>query len=409
MAPQRVWDVAIAGAGPAGATLACALLGARPDTRVCLLDRHRFPRDKACGDGIGPGVVRSLTELALLAVCEGFEPVELIRVRSSTGQELAAGLPVLDGGRPIGYVIPRLVFDHRLVTAAIGRGAADRTGQALQEAHFNAATGLWELLIRHDGAGERPEETIEAKVLVGADGARSLVRRRLGIPYNSPRHTGVSIRQYTTVEDGGVRALEFDFLPDLQPAYGWYFAVSDHRANIGVVCDAAVYKARKLDLDVLLNDQHRTLAAHHRLTPEADSTRSFILPYGSRLPPLAVGRAALIGDAASMINPITGEGLYYGTAAGALLGSVLAEALDRSVPLETALARYAEQFIGRFRRHFRANYLLKKMAGSQFWSRIAFKAAGRDRRILDDAVQLMMGDGDRLGVFNPLRVLARAI
>ena len=403
------WDVVIAGAGPAGSSVACALLAARPAARVCLLDRQVFPRDKACGDGIGPGVVRVLQDLDLLSVCDGFEPVELLRLRSPNGHELASELPVIDGGEPIGYVIPRLTFDHRLVRAAIGRGAADHTGYGVVGAEFNSGTALWEVRVRKDTGGERYEETLEAQSLVGADGARSTVRRILGIPFNSPRHTGISVRQYAELQDDGPRALEFDFLPAIHPAYGWCFAGSKHSANVGVVCDVSVYTGRRLDLDLLLAEHCRTLDQYHRLAHDPKSRKSFILPYGSRLPRLAVGRAALVGDAASMINPATGEGLYYGIYAGALLGSLLADAFSGSGSLDLALQRYAAMFRRKFRRHYRANYILKRLVASETGARMAFKAAGGDGRILKDAVRLFMGDGDRLGVLNTLRILARAI
>lgn len=407
--PEAPWDVVIAGAGPAGAALACSLLAARPASRVCLLDRQTFPRDKACGDGIGPGVVRVLQDLDLLSVCEGFDPVELLRLRSPSGHELASELPVIDGGKPIGFVIPRLTFDHRMMRAAIARGAADHTGYGVVGAEFNAGTALWDVRIRADNGSERQERTVQARVLAGADGARSTVRRILGVPFNPPRHTGISIRQYARLENDAARALEFDFLPAIHPAYGWCFAGSRDSANVGVVCDVSVYTGRRLDLDRLLTDHCATLGRHHRLSHDLETRKSFILPYASRLPGLAVGRAALVGDAASMINPATGEGLYYGTYAGALLGSLLAEAFSGRGSLDLALQRYDTLFRRKFRQHYRANYLLKRLTTSGVGARIAFKAAGGDGRILADAVRLFMGDGERLSLLNTLRILARAI
>ena len=106
----------VVGAGPAGATAALAALHADPSLRVLLLDRSDFPRDKSCGDGIAPHCFEELASIGVTGVEDGWTP--LTRLELARGDQSVAGTMA----RPV-YVIPREVFDARLVERAVDRGA----------------------------------------------------------------------------------------------------------------------------------------------------------------------------------------------------------------------------------------------------------------------------------------------
>src|SRR3954451_21558727 len=114
------YDVVVVGAGPAGSAAALRALQVRPDARVLLLDRADFPRDKACGDGIAPHGIGELCALGVPEAVQGYRPVGWLRIRSPGGAEVAAPPARAD------YVVPRTVFDARLVAAAAARGAVVR-------------------------------------------------------------------------------------------------------------------------------------------------------------------------------------------------------------------------------------------------------------------------------------------
>ena len=110
------WDLIVVGAGPAGTATALSAIHAGPRLRVLLVDRADFPRDKSCGDGIAPHVFDRLTRIGVSGVEEGWTPLtrlELARGSSSVSRPMA---------RPV-YVIPREVFDARLVERAVAAGA----------------------------------------------------------------------------------------------------------------------------------------------------------------------------------------------------------------------------------------------------------------------------------------------
>ena len=182
------WDLVVVGAGPAGATTALAALHADPTLRVLLLDRSDFPRDKSCGDGIAPHCFERLASIGVTGVEQGWTPLthlELARGEQSVARPMA---------RPV-YVIPREVFDARLVERAVDRGATFRRERVTSV-----------------------EQLPDAAVVVGADGAHSVLRRHLGLPYG---RRAIAIRGYapTPPDRRGTQVIRYG--DRRQPAYAW--------------------------------------------------------------------------------------------------------------------------------------------------------------------------------------------
>src|SRR5262249_18421987 len=135
-----------------------------------------------------------------------------------------------------------------------------------------------------------------------------------------------------------------------------------------------------------------------------------ILPYGSELPLLAHPhvQAALIGDAGSMINPLTGEGIFYGMFAGELLGRLLARAVAKPDfnTIATALIGYESQFRCRFERHFDLNWKIKQKVESSQWCNMVINACRKDKIVMGDLIELMMGDKKDVEFWISFRILA---
>lgn len=205
---MTTWDLAVVGAGPAGSAAAIGALRADPSLRVALLDRTAFPRDKSCGDGIAPQVIDLLDDAGVTGVVDGHVPVPRLRLdrgRCGVDREMA---------RPT-WVIPRSVLDHRLVEAAQARGA---------------------ILLRRRVRAVSPGPTVvldaavEARTVVGADGACSVVRAALGVP---PGPMALAIRGYAPTPADRAHAQVIRFDTARQPAYAWSFDRGDGLANVG--------------------------------------------------------------------------------------------------------------------------------------------------------------------------------
>ncbi|MEE6256967.1 geranylgeranyl reductase family protein [Plantactinospora sonchi] len=352
-------DVAVVGAGPAGAS--AALAARRLGASVLLLDRADFPRDKACGDGIAAHALDVLAELGVPDAVAGYRPVPALRLVAPGGGQVARPLP-----RPA-YTVPRQVFDARLVAAALAAGAR-------LHRHPVRRVEVRDGLVVLDGL-------VAARAVVGADGAGSVVRRALGHGANPDGHLALAIRGYAPAAAGPV---EQRIVTSARhwPGYAWVFPIGDGRANIGY---GEVLAGRPLRRDQLLE----RLAA---LLPEIDTAaatglRAHHLPLSTRRPVPGRGRIVLAGDALSLINPFTGEGIFYAVLSGSLAGAAAAGSPH------VAADRYAAALRRRLGRHLRHSSAVAWLARRRTVVDTVVRAADRDAEVFRTLVELGLGDG----------------
>ena len=292
------FDVAVVGAGPAGATTAYRLARAR--ARVLLIDKARFPRDKPCGGGLTTRAVRQLP-FSVEPVVE--DRITRARCRLKYG-------PVIErsSDQVLCLMTQRRRLDEFLVQQAVDAGAVFRDGArvALES----------DRQVRVDG------EPIKVDTVVGADGANGITARSLGL--GGAIVNGVALEgnlPYERLPADGWRGMLVLELATVPGGYGWIFPKGDH-VNVGVGGWGAEGPRLRAHL--------RALCEHYGI--ELDELRNL---RGHRLPMrrpgtvLARGRALLVGDAAGVLDPVSGDGIYEGFVTARLAAEhILGDELD---------------------------------------------------------------------------------
>lgn len=353
-------DLAIVGSGPAGAAAALRALQCAPELRVALVDKAVFPRDKACGDGIGPDGVDVLHQLGVAHVIDGHPPVTDVTVVSPAGLRASGRAPRL------GHVVPRTVLDARLRAAAVDRGAIP--------VHRRLRT-----LVQYD-RGVVLDGRLRARWVLGADGANSTVRRLVGAGRQPAAHAGLAMRGYAHAPQ--VTSLTIHFVPDRWPAYAWAFPVDGSgTANVGYGPFDATTVASRGDLVAGLR------AALPGIEADPATLRAHHLPLSTARPPLSRGRVLLAGDAASLVHPLTGEGIYYGLLSGTLAGAAVAR-----FPTSAGRA-YGVGMRRRLGRHLRHTTAAARMFRSTLPVELSVGAAAHDPAVLDDLCEFALSTG----------------
>lgn len=354
-------DVIVAGAGPAGS--ATALLFARAGFRVLLLERARFPRDKPCSEYLSPESTRLLERLGVLEDVEASAPARLygMKVFAPSGTEMT-GRFASDHGysppRPYGFALPRRRFD------AILRDAAERAGAEVRE-----ETGLRDLLydrgavggvVARTPAGKR--DTYRARLVVGADGLRSVVARRLGVRHVSlPRRLAFTahLEGFAGVGDMGEMHIGPHGYVGLGPIGGGVTTVALVLPVRTVRDERRDYRAHFLaELERFPGLRGRVARGGGRVVREVLATGPFAV--WSRPPVAAGGGAVLVGDAADFFDPFTGQGIFSALRGAELVFETLAPVLGAgAAPTRVALAAYARAR----RAAFAGKWLLERLIG----------------------------------------------
>ena len=307
------YDVLIIGAGPAGAVTAYYL--AQAGYKVCLVDKQSFPRDKVCGDFVGPV---GLVELLRLGITRDVVYQQSNKIGHASlfldGDELvSAPIPVLSDLPPFGRVIPRLQLDQWIFDAAVKAGAEFMGGYRVKDVQQSNGSVV--------AVVERGKKTsyLRARLLIGADGSNSIVARNLR-GYSPPDQDRiVAVRAYYENVTGPYERCDLYFSGDSFPGYCWLFPTGEGTANVGVGVASKTVPDGKRALKSLLQQlvkEDKTLSQrlrHARLVTKV--TGWPLTTYDHRLP-IVWDRVMLTGDAAGLINPLNGEGIQYALLSG---------------------------------------------------------------------------------------------
>ncbi len=299
---NSTWDVIVVGAGPGGTTAARGLANA--GLHVLLLEKEKIPRYKPCGGGL-TAKVHDILDV-------DFSPT----IEDTINQvSIAYGAERTRVNSVTAWCVMRDKFDARLTEYAVRAGA-----------EFRDAQPVTRILFDENGADvSTRNETLRARIVVGADGVNGIVRRAAHLPWRS--RMAVALEAEMEAPSAALEewrgVLHIDFRA-IGWGYGWIFPKAEHLSvGIGILNqpkqapDLRAELARYVASESSLRNAKEILTRGHRI------------PLGGRSSTYHAARAALVGDAAGVVDPFTAEGIYYAIRSGQIAAEEIVRAFQR--------------------------------------------------------------------------------
>ena len=375
-----MYDVIIVGAGPAGST--AALYAHRLGLNCILLDKAVFPRDKICGDALSGKSVRLMRELNLLEGVEKLEGSEINRITFGSPSHSQFDVH-LKGNKnndfiTKGYVVPRKIFDNFLFKKA------DELTETRQGFTVN------DIIYENDNISgvkgtniEGKEEILNAPIIMGCDGANSIIARKLGLYEMDMENTAVAIRCYYEGVEGLSNQIELHYVSEVKPGYFWLFPAGNDKANIGIGLSKNDAKKEDRTLRQIMDE----IVQSDYFRSRFGNARPLEKPVGWNLPLGRIQRKnhgngfMLLGDAAGLVDPFTGEGIGNAMVAAKYAMQVASKAKNHKDYSERSFSEYDQLLWDDIGGELRTSTKLQSLARSSFLLNFVINRAARNEEV----------------------------
>jgi geranylgeranyl reductase family protein len=348
------FDVIITGAGPAGCTAALAL--GSSGLKVALIEKERFPREKVCGDAL-PAYVPKVLKTIGTEYAKAFddlaakEKVFVSRIVSPDGHILDLKFP-----EP-GFICKRLIFDNFLFEQVLRLPNVTIFQESPVRDVSKDKNGV---LV---SAGN--DIALRGKLVIGCDGANSIIRKTLSDTEIDPRHCSGAVRAYfKNVRGIPENTFELHFLKELIPGYFWIFPLPENYSNVGIGIPSEHIRAKKTSLRnelIRIIETDPGLQARFMEAEMVSEIKSYLLPLGSRKTAISGDRFMLCGDAAMLINPATGAGTGQAMQSGRFAGWQVLSCFDKNDFSADFMKSYDKIINDKIWRTNRNYYMIREM------------------------------------------------
>jgi geranylgeranyl reductase family protein len=396
------YDLIIVGAGPSGAT--AALYAKIHGLKTLLLDKQKFPRDKICGDALSGKSVGILRDLELLDEVQNLPGAFIQSVTFSSPAHEMFNIDLTQTSLkkvPKGFVIRREIFDDFMFSKA--KKAADTAIENFTVTDIITENGK---VIGVKGKNDSSENNLEfhGKIVIGADGYNSIVARTLGLYEHDPKHWVVALRCYYKDVKGLTDQIELHYVDEVVPGYFWIFPLEENYANVGIGMLHQYIKQNNVDLKTALDKAINSNYFKERFinaTP-AEKPVGWNLPVGSKKRKNYGNGFMLLGDAAGLIDPFTGEGIGNAMYSARIAVETAKDAIKKKDVSEKTLFYYYERLWNAIGNELKISHKLQKIGKYRFLLNFVIKKAARNKNVSDIIAGMLANEIPRKQLANPL-------
>ena len=394
--------IIVVGGGPAGSSTAYFL--AKMGIDVLLLDKARFPRDKTCSEYLSPQASRILEHMGALEIVERSGAAQLsgMRVHAPNGATIHGefvGEHGFRGHRDRGLAVRRMVLDSILLERARTAGVNVVEGARVVDVARDTTGRVTGVVTSHEGKSS----TLEAMMVVGADGLRSVVGRRLGLIRRAgwPKRIAL-VAHFSHVES----VPDFGEMYVDRAGYCGLAPVGNGLTNVAVVvpvskaAEVAVDRAEFLESWIAERPEIARMFTRAKRIGPVRATG----PFATTAKRGWARGAALVGDAADFFDPFTGEGIYSALRGGEMLAGYLTEATNART--DEARDSSLKQYERARRREFSGKWTVEKLIGAAVAFPALINRAARVLSVRRDMADLLVGV---VGDFVPARQVLRPL
>ena len=394
-------DVIIVGAGPAGTS--AALYANRFGLKTLLLDKSRFPRDKTCGDALSGKSVKILDDLNLIDGLDNLTGSIIKRIIFGNPRhsecELLLDKSLNKNHIKHGYVIPRTDFDNYMLQQA--KKVSDfEEGFIVKDLIFenNMVVG-----VKGSTKGDHEKE-FRSNLVFGADGPNSIVSKKSGLYDMNMEHTAVGIRCYYENVKDLTDQIELHYVKEMNPGYFWIFPAGKNRANIGVGLLKSIVKKEQRKLNDIMLDVIKSENFKNRFKDAVplEKPKGWNLPFGSIKRENYGNGFLLLGDAAGLVDPFTGEGIGNAMVSGRIAAEIATKAKEVHNYTKEYLKNYDQNLWEYLGSELNTSTKLLKLARSKFLLNFVIDRAARNKKVRDIISGMLANEIPRSELSNPL-------
>ena len=406
---QKEYDVIIVGGGPSGSSTAM-FLKKNGIKNILLIDKAKFPRDKICGDAFSGKSVGIAKELGIIQDFEKVphETVYGVLFSNPKGTQIEIPFPGADKkdnkAKP-GFVVKRINGDNVIFQNA------KKQVDTLEE--FTVTDLITEnnfvVGVKGKKIGSQEEVQLKAKVVVGADGTSSVVAQKLGIGTSPAEHQVIATRAYYQGVTGMTGNIELHFVDEIMPGYFWIFPLDNGMANVGLGLLTNEKQKRKIDLkksqEEIITNNPLFKERFKNAKLDEQGIKIWTLPLGSYHRKNHGNGWILVGDAASLIDPFSGEGVGNAMTSGKFAGKHIAQAFKTNDFSEKMFDAYDKELWETIGPELNTSYNLQKIGKIKWLLNLVIDKAATKKEVKEAISGMLANEKAKKDIISPLGLL----